>query len=356
MVSYGAYLQLNKLLNCQLPPALEGEGTRDLAHHDELLFIVVHQIYELWMKQLLFELDLAKDLLGRPKQALQDRTVPETDIPKICQQVRRVNEILRLMHAQFTIIETMPNVNFLAFRDLLLPASGFQSVQFRELEILSGLRDSDRLESVGSDYERLLTEEERKRLERRKEAMSLSDAVFDWLSRTPVDKVFPEFEAEFHKAFREYAAFQAGWHEGNPNLSPEAREVAKKRIEQQERGLAEWVKGENSLDHRARLGFLFILSYRDEPLLRWPATLLEDLIEFEERLRMFRYRHARMVERMIGFRTGTGGSAGVDYLDQTALRYRVFGPLLEGRSFLLDPVRLPPIPNREDLSFRPLPS
>ncbi len=352
MVSYGAYLQLNQLLNCQLPPALEGEGTRELAHHDELLFIIVHQIYELWMKQVLFELDLAKDLLGQPDQAPEDRRVPETDIPKICQQVRRVNEILRLMHAQFTIIETMPNVNFLAFRDLLLPASGFQSVQFRELEILSGLRDEERLESVGSDYGRLLTEDERARLESRKEGMSLADAVFDWLSRTPVEKVYPDFEAEFKKAFREYAAFQAGWHEGNPNLSPKAREVAKKRIEQQERELGDWAKGTDPHDRKARLGFLFILSYRDEPLLRWPATLLEDLIEFEERLRMFRYRHARMVERMIGFRTGTGGSAGVDYLDQTALRYRVFGPLLEGRSFLLDPSRLQPIPNREELSFR----
>ncbi|HHI80929.1 MAG TPA: tryptophan 2,3-dioxygenase [Planctomycetes bacterium] len=352
MVSYGAYLRLNELLDCQLPPALEGEGTRELAHHDELLFIIVHQVYELWMKQILFELDLAKDLLGQPDQAKEDRRVPETDIPKICQQVRRVNEILRLMHSQFTIIETMPNVNFLAFRDLLLPASGFQSVQFRELEIVSGLRDEDRLESVGSDYGRLLTEGERKRLEDRKKGLSLADAVFDWLSRTPVDRVFPEFETEFSKAFREYASFQAGWHEGNPNLSPAAREVAKTRIEQQERELSDWMKGENSSDHKARLGFLFILSYRDEPLLRWPATLLEDLIEFEERLRMFRYRHARMVERMIGFRTGTGGSAGVDYLDQTALRYRVFGPLLEGRSFLLDPSRLPAIPNRGELSFR----
>ncbi len=245
MVSYGAYLRLNELLDCQLPPALEGEGTRELAHHDELLFIIVHQVYELWMKQILFELDLAKDLLGQPDQAKEDRRVPETDIPKICQQVRRVNEILRLMHSQFTIIETMPNVNFLAFRDLLLPASGFQSVQFRELEIVSGLRDEDRLESVGSDYGRLLTEGERKRLEDRKKGLSLADAVFDWLSRTPVDRVFPEFETEFSKAFREYASFQAGWHEGNPNLSPAAREVAKTRIEQQEREWSDWMQGEN---------------------------------------------------------------------------------------------------------------
>jgi tryptophan 2,3-dioxygenase len=154
--AYWQYLQLEKLLGCQQPPDFdrpkavggqgEGEGEegggyepRPLAHHDELLFIVVHQTFELWFKQLVHELRHARDLLGRPERPATERQVPEVDIPEICATLGRVLEILRVLTDQWRVIETMPPGNFLAFRDRLIPASGFQSLQFRLLEIISGL-------------------------------------------------------------------------------------------------------------------------------------------------------------------------------------------------------------------------
>ena len=104
--------------------------------------------------------------------------------------------------------------------------------------------------------------------------------------------------------------------------------------------------------NRSHQAFLFITSYRKRPLLRWPNALIDSLIEFEQQFRIFRFRHARMVERMIGNRTGTGGSPGVAYLDKTGTRYRIFGDLLEARNFLLAESRVPPLPDESVLGFR----
>ena len=113
--------------------------------------------------------------------------------------------------------------------------------------------------------------------------------------------------------------------------------------------------------HRGRRGrcvartaaFVFISTYRSEPLLRWPYALIEQTLEFEEHFRLFRFRHARMVERIIGLRVGSGGSAGVEYLDATASRYRIFGDLLKSVSYLIDTSRLPDSPPNPDiLRFR----
>ncbi len=350
-ISYAAYLRLPELLGCQEPPSPEG-GTRALAHHDEMLFLVVHQVFELWFRQILHDLSLARDLLGRPDRPEADRRVPEEDIPRITDLLRRVNEIFRLMTDQFTVLETMPSVHFLAFRDLLLPASGFQSFQFRELEILAGLRDDQRLGAAGTGYDRLLSPEERERLARRREEMNLAEAVFAWLARTPVGEAFPDFAEAFEKAYAAYVEEQGSYHGRNPNVDPQAAGRAAARIRAQGEACRTWIRAGDERDRNARLGFLFLMSYRTRPLLRWPGALCETLCEFEERFRLFRFRHARMVERMIGSRVGTGGSTGIAYLDETARRYRIFGTLLEGVSFLIDTARLPPIPHPELLGFR----
>jgi tryptophan 2,3-dioxygenase len=356
--NYGDYLRLRELLSCQSPPDFAAGHTsghyRPLAHHDEMLFVVVHQVFELWFKEVLHDLGLARDLLGKPELPTERRQVPETDIPRITALLGRVNEILRLCHDQFTVLETMPSVNFLAFRDQLLPASGFQSAQFRELEILAGIRDADRITAFGIDYMQMFAGEDRARVAARKAEMSFKDAVFDWLSRTPVGEVFPDFTSAYMAAYRRYGEEQAGLHARNPNLTEEIRRQTVARVEAQREELRRYLEDYPEHEARAHAAFLFIASYREEPLLRWPCTLLESVIEFEERLRMYRYRHARMVERMIGFRIGTGGSSGVAYLDETAFKYRVFGPLLEGRSFLLSPALLPPVPRADLLSFRGL--
>src|SRR5262245_2735345 len=143
-LTYGAYLQLERLLGAQRPPdsskAAAPGATRDLLHHDEMLFVVVHQIYELWFKQVLHELAYARDLLGRAQNGGgRAERVPERVVPTVVATIERVNEIFRIATAQWRVIETMNPAHFLQFRDAITPASGFQSVQFREMETLAGL-------------------------------------------------------------------------------------------------------------------------------------------------------------------------------------------------------------------------
>lgn len=343
--SYGSYLRLEELLECQHPH-------RDLLHHDEMLFIVVHQVFELWFRQILHDLGRARDILGQPDLTEEQRDVDDAKIPLVTELLHRVNEILRVCHAQFTVLETMPTVHFLAFRDALLPASGFQSRQFREFEILMGLDDVERLQDFGFDYDRMLSEPDRAILESRRAEMSVKEAVFNWLARTPVERYFPGFAEAYLAAHGQYAQQQFELQAGNELLSVEAKDAARARGEAQARSLRGWLIERDEHLRRVHQGFLFIASYREAPLLRWPYTLLEAVIEFEGRVRLFRFRHARMVERVIGFRVGTGGSSGVDYLDATANRYRIFGELLEGRSFLVGRSVLPDLPNPAGLGFR----
>ncbi|PIE21951.1 MAG: hypothetical protein CSA62_14880 [Planctomycetota bacterium] len=360
--NYGNYLRLPELLSCQNPPSrVEGERcgpTREYGHPDELLFIIVHQVFELWFKQMLFELDRFRDLLGQPETQPSERRVEERMIPQLTELLGRVNEILRLCHDQFTVIETMPSTHFLAFRDLLGNSSGFQSLQFREFEILLGLSreareravaGQSRLEGIALRFDSYFEGAERQRLEEAASEMSVSDAVLDWLARTPVESLFPGFEADFLAAHVRYGEDQLARIRVNPKIGAEAIKQARLRTEAGIEELRQYLRPGSS--RAARLGFLFISSYRTQPLLRAPSSLIETLIELEERVRLFRYRHARMVERMIGRRVGTGGSPGVEYLDRTAVEYRLFEGLLEGRSYLLDPARLPAPPDEASMDF-----
>ncbi|MAG56885.1 MAG: hypothetical protein CMJ83_11380 [Planctomycetes bacterium] len=357
--SYGAYLRLGTLLSAQDPPdfaSLEpGERpsskTRDLQHHDEMLFIVVHQVFELWFKLILHELSLARDLLGRHGSEI-DEHVPEEDVPRIHAAVARVNETLRIATEGFRVIETMNPANFLQFRDLLIPSSGFQSVQFRELEILAGLPEQLRMDFEGAPYESKLNETERQILQDRRDAMTLHAALFDWLSRTPIERVFPDFAESFLAAFETYVDEQIVHQHGNPNLVDSQRQAAEVRFKDQLEDARRYLLGGDDPTNRAHQAFLFIASYGNEPLLRWPSALVDGLVEFEQCFRIFRFRHARMVERMIGTRTGSGGSPGVVYLDRTTAKYRIFGDLLEARNFLLAGDRVPPIPDDRLLHFR----
>lgn len=357
--SYGAYLRLGTLLSAQDPPDFDNlkpgdrpsTKTRDLAHHDEMLFIIVHQVFELWFKLVLHELGLARDLLGRIGGE-QRSHVPEEDVPKATAAIARVNEVLRIAADGFRAMETMNPTHFLEFRDLLIPSSGFQSTQFRELEILAGLPEAMRMDFEGVPYEAKLSATERQILASRREEMSLKDALFDWLQRTPIERVFPDFAEAFLSAFKAYIDEQIVHQRNNPNLADSQRRAAEVRFEEQLAEARRYLLGGEDDQNRAHQAFLFIASYRSEPLLRWPAALVDACIEFEQNFRIFRFRHARMVERMIGTRTGSGGSPGVHYLDRTTNRYRIFGDLLEARNFLLAADRVPDIPNDDLLDFR----
>ncbi len=351
--TYGSYLQLGSVLNAQRPPSYGkgSEPTRALLHHDELTFIVVHQVFELWFKLMLHELSAARDCLGRASSegARPDR-VAEREIPDVVATVGRVNEILRIAIDHFRVIETMHPLAFLAFRDSISPASGFQSVQFREMEILAGLPEAHRERLGGGSYALHLNPSERERVTKRLGEMTLKNALLDWLGRTPIEAAFPRFAETFRDAFNTYSEEQAAFHAQNPVLTQAERDAASRRASVQRESLRAYLFDGTADELAARRAFVFITTYRDEPLLRWPSTLLDALVEFEQGFRMFRFRHARMVERMIGSRTGTGGSPGLGYLEQTTA-YQIFGNLLEARNFLLARRYMPSPPKTEILRF-----
>jgi tryptophan 2,3-dioxygenase len=248
-LSYGSYLHVDDLLSLQRPLSQP-------PHHDEMLFIVIHQVYELWFKQLLHEIDGAMADLDDDKLLF------------VAKHFRRIHTIQRLLEQQVDILETMTPQEFNQFRDHLNPASGFQSVQFRELEFACGLRRTEILQYVE------LGASERARLDRRAGEPSLYDRVKALLRR------------------RGYAVD-----------TPEALIETFRQI------------------------------YSDETHAYDLYLLLEDLIEFDERLLLWRGRHVRMVERMIGHKRGTGGSSGVEYLART-LAYKLFPELWEVRTQL----------------------
>ncbi len=359
--TYWDYLKLDRLLALQ--GGLEGDETRIAS--DELHFIVVHQVYELWFKLILSELRIARGHLAAPR-------VPEESVPFVVHHLRRVNEILRLTVDQFRIMETLTPQDFLDFRDKLAPASGFQSYQMREIEILLGLVETERHaygESQALEHIRSLAAKSESgaaawgRIEAARGETTLRGALHDWLYRTPVRGSSPgdprdavvvdAFLAEYVERCGDLAAAQATRVAGAWGGEPEA--IRRRFAEAAETTRAFLAAEDAPPQERARVkrvraGLLFIESYRDLPLLAWPRLLVDTIVELEEQLVLWRTRHARMVERTIGRRIGTGGSSGVDYLDQTA-RYRIFPELWAVRTLLLPREMLPPLVDRAAYGF-----
>ncbi len=359
--TYWDYLRLDRLLDLQ--GGLEGDEEQLMP--DELHFIIVHQAFELWFKLTLRELRLARDHLAAPR-------VPEEKIPYVVHHLRRVSEILKLAVEQFRVMETLTPQDFLAFRDKLIPASGFQSFQMRELEIVLGLEDGQRLDYAGSDplshIEKLAAGSPAGklawgRITAARAEQSLRTALHTWLYRTPVQGSSPgdASDAEAVQGFLQqyFDSMQAQNRDKAGRLS-QAFGTDRARIEAQ---LAEGEararsflfaedvpEAEREQARRVRAGVVFIESYRELPLLAWPRLLLDTVVEVDEQLVIWRSRHARMVERVIGRRVGTGGSSGVDYLDQTT-RYRIFDELWAVRTILLPKDALPGLERPEVYGF-----
>ena len=256
-LTYSNYLKIDELLDLQ-------ELRSDPKEHDEMLFIIIHQTYELWFKQVLHELDkLRKDFKnGRPWRASKT--------------MKRVLTILKTMVAQIDILETMTPLEFESFRGFLDEASGFQSVQFRELEILCGLRSPHVLK---------VHENQPQYVDRMKKLMAeptIWECFCEFLQKKGYDVKMPD------------------------------------RIN--EEGLLYEPSEKNQK-------ILINVMNNDEET----AMLCELLVDFDEGMQEWRYRHVKMVERTIGNKMGTGGSSGVDYLRNT-LHQRIFPDLWEIRS------------------------
>jgi tryptophan 2,3-dioxygenase len=245
-VTYASYLKLDELLSLQQPR----EGKLE---HDETLFIIIHQVYELWFKEMLHELDYLMTLLHG------------NDTPRSQATLKRVLTILKVMVAQIDILETMTPLEFLSFRDRLEAGSGFHSFQFRELESVLGVKNPASVERypAGSDH--------RRRVEARFRQPTLWDAFLHYLAQ---------------------------------NRYPVPRALLERDVTQ-------------PIEPSRDLQRILIEVYRSNPIV---ALICERLIDFDEGFMEWRYRHVKMVQRTIGTKQGTGGSAGAEYLVTTLNR------------------------------------
>jgi tryptophan 2,3-dioxygenase len=351
---YHDYLQLDRLLDAQHPiSGRDGEPA-----HDEMLFIIVHQAYELWFKQILFELGRVRDLMGQDP-------VPERDVGTTVHHLERIREIIPLLMQQVDVLETMTPLDFMDFRDDLVPASGFQSVQMRLVENVLGVDPERRLKLEGDPYWARMSDEHARALRESEEATNLLDLIDRWLARTPFLHFGPfDFWEAYETAVERMTARERRLIEDNPTIGEARRE---EQLEQFERTVAHFgiifdrdryedvaEREGRRLSHDAFLAALLIHLYRDEPILHMPFRLLTALVDIDEGLTAWRYRHALLAHRMIGGRIGTGGTAGHLYLRRSAERLKVFNDLFDLSTFLIPRSELPELPPevREKMGFR----
>ena len=343
-LTYSKYLKLKALLACQeLESAKAGKPA-----HDELLFIVTHQTYELWFKELLHELDAAGRIMGA-------EFVNERDLGRALHYLERVIKIQDVLVDQIDVLETMTPLDFLDFRNLLTPSSGFQSAQFRRIENTLGLRRTQRLRYNEADYEASLDAADRRAVGAAEREASLFDVIEAWLARMPFVQ-FRDFDF-----WREYRANVTRMlDEDRETIARRAQlpEAARRtQLEELDRTRATFdsvfdpekhealrVAGERRLAYPAFLAALMIMLYRDEPILQSPFRLLTALVDIDEGLALWRYRHALMVHRMIGAKIGTGGSSGQDYLRRTIEAHRVFLDFFNLSTYLIPRSLLPRLP------------
>lgn len=325
-VYYSDYLQLDKILNAQ---QLESDKANDHAH-DEMLFIVIHQSYELWFKQILFEVGSVMDIMAKPN--IQDNS---PDLFTANHRLNRVITILQILVDKVNILETMTPLDFLDFRNRLRPASGFQSIQFKVLEAHLGLRMANR---YGKEYYvSQLRPEDKKIIEDVENKKPLIDLINDWLERMPFFDN-PQYWAEpagengVHPFWKKYNdIYQQSLGDGEKFNLTRFEEVV----------LGAEKKPEWNLSPKARRAALFIMLYRDYPLLQAPFQLINNLLEIDNTLSTWRYRHMNMVHRMIGTRTGTGGSTGKGYLQGALASHYIFSEFAELTSFIVERNKLP---------------
>lgn len=339
---YSDYLQLNKLLDAQ---AMESEKHGNPAH-DEMLFIVTHQAYELWFKQLLHELRSVMALFAGP-------VLDDSALATVVHRLKRFTAIQKLINDQIGVLETMSPQDFLEFRDYLVPASGFQSVQFKELEILLGLRRSQRTQADRDFFYSRLNDKDRNYLLALEQQETLSEQLDRWLSRLPLLD-FEDFA--FWEHYRKGASEMLDSDEAiirttfdGKGRDSQLAELAATRARfmalfddgQYQQLLKE---GQLNFSHDALMSALFINLYRDEPLFQLPFQLLTTLMEIDELFTAWRYRHVLMVQRMLGSKIGTGGSSGSDYLRRNTEANRLFTDLYAISTYLLPKHALPVLP------------
>ncbi|XP_061747869.1 tryptophan 2,3-dioxygenase A [Nerophis ophidion] len=334
-IIYGEYLQLDKILTAQvLQSELKGNKI-----HDEHLFIVTHQAYELWFKQILFELDSVREIFA------SGHVRDERNMLKVNTRIHRIVMIFRLLVDQFSVLETMTALDFFDFREYLSPASGFQSLQFRLVENKIGVPDNLRVPYNRQHYRDIFKGEDGEKLLATEKEATLLKLVEEWLERTPGLEI---------DGFNFWGRLETNIFD---RLNKEEVKIEKMSdCEDKEEMMVELLgrkelfrslfdvkrhehllsKGERRLSHKALQGALMIYFYREEPRFQVPFQLLTSLMDMDTLMTKWRYNHVCMVHRMIGSKAGTGGSSGYHYLRSTVSdRYKVFVDLFNLATYLV---------------------
>ncbi|XP_071452766.1 tryptophan 2,3-dioxygenase isoform X2 [Hetaerina americana] len=343
---YGEYLQLEKILGAQRmlseEAAVSGEEVEDddcgyedgeeagAQHkirpkrrpvHDEHLFIITHQAYELWFKQIIYELDSVRALMN-------SEDMDESQTLEILKRLQRIVLILKLLVDQVMILETMTPLDFMDFRNYLSPASGFQSLQFRLLENKLGVRQEHRVK-YNQNYRRVFGNDEAAiaAIEKSESEPSLVELVQRWLERTPG---LQTEGFDFWGKYRRAVGALLRQHQMKAKKAPtEAARTHQLADVERRRAVFDSVfdevahealvaRGERRFSHRALQGAIMITFYRDEPRFSQPHQMLTLLMDIDSLITKWRYNHVIMVQRMIGSQhLGTGGSSGYQYLRST---------------------------------------
>ncbi|XP_017766471.1 PREDICTED: tryptophan 2,3-dioxygenase isoform X2 [Eufriesea mexicana] len=365
---YSEYLRLDKILTAQR--LLSTEYNKEV--HDEHLFIVTHQAYELWFKQIIYELDSVRVLFNSEPSGYDSlngtannhtsvqknrisQVLNESRTLEILKRLNRIVLILKLLVDQVTILETMTPLDFMAFRDYLCPASGFQSLQFRLLENKLGVKQEHRVK-YNQSYTRVFGRDPKaiEAIKCSEEEPSLSYLVQKWLARTPgleahdfdfwgkykrsVEKLLVEQEQFARKQTKEQLR---NYHLANTR----SRKAVFETIFNESLHNALVSRGERKFAYAALQGAVMITLYRDEPRFSQPHQILTALMDIDSLITKWRYNHVLMVQRMIGTQQlGTGGSSGYQYLKSTLSdRYKVFLDLFNLSTFLIPRHMIPPL-------------
>ena len=343
-ITYSKYLQLDKILDGQNP--LSNISGRPI--HDETLFIIIHQIYELWFKQIIHEIDSVIDYFS-------NTSIKETNINTVVSRLNRVHDIQKIALSQIDILKSMTPMDFLEFRDLLNPASGFQSVQFRIIENSLGLKKESRLKFSKHSYKDFLSKPDKELAEKYENTKSIFDLVENWLERTPfLESEEFNFWESYKNAIREMLDHDIKIITDNPNLDSESKDEQMKNYkniyknydclfdETEYNKLTE--NNSKRLSQKASLAALFIMLYREEPILQSPFRLLTKLIDIDQSLNSWRYNHALLAQRMIGTKIGSGGSSGSKYLTKTLEKHGIFDDYANLSTYLIPKSSLPKLP------------
>lgn len=351
-VHYNEYLDLDKILDAQHPLS---KGNNNEAH-EEMLFIIIHQTYELWFKQIIHEINSVIHLLSKEK-------MDEENVGLVVGRFDRVSKILDVLVQQLDILETMTALDFLDFRNYLSPASGFQSHQFRKIEVMLGLKINKRHHFGGCPYHDQFSGEKKEEILDLESDNSLFALVEKWLERIPFLQMdgfdfIEQYKSAVAKMLdREMSIINSS------SISDNDKAIRTKMIKENQKYFQNIFDEKNhrqslengmtKLSYKATMSALLINLYGEQPILQLPYKFLRQLVEIDHKISLWRFRHVQMVEKMLGQKIGTGGSSGQGYLKQTVDKHRLFEDIANIATLMISREYLPKLPTNieEKLSF-----